>query len=85
VSRVKIVDLAITVDEAEARWAEFERSRAEVAGTAEVSFEPLGDKRTRVTVTGESASVEGTADEFRKFVETAKPAPPSGAARGSPA
>jgi hypothetical protein len=78
----KIVDLAISVDEAEARWAEFERSRAELAGTAEVSFQQIEANRTRVTITGDSPSIEGTADEFRQFVEkTARGAPRSEPAR----
>ena len=65
----KSVELGMPMGEAEARWADFERSRAELAGSAEVGFEHVEGNRTRVTIAGESASIEGTADEFRKFVE----------------
>jgi hypothetical protein len=50
------------------RWQEFQRSKAELSN-AEARFEALGENRTRVTLAGEDPSVEGTVDEFRKFVD----------------
>jgi hypothetical protein len=50
------------------RWQEFQRSKAELSN-AEARFEALGANRTRVTLAGDDPSVEGTVDEFRKFVD----------------
>ena len=47
-------------------WRQFQRTRAELSN-AEARFDALGEARTRVTLSGEDASVEGTADEFQKF------------------
>ncbi len=65
----KTLDIPVPACDAQERWGEFQRTRAEVAAIAEVRFEDLAADRTRLTIAGDSASVEGTAEEFRQFVE----------------
>ena len=71
----KTLDIGMPPGEAQERWGDFERSRAELAGVADVHFEQIGKGGTRVTIAGDSPSVEGTADEFRQFVERTAPGP----------